>query len=93
MQNVAIPEKSFAEQAAKQSGETSQSTIGDTTISETEEAVICVEVREFMRQKFDEGRATLRTNLGSHNEKSVKSGTAMQSESVIDLATYSTGVS
>ena len=78
------------EQKQKMAGEASEPTISDTTISAVEEAAIHAEVREIMQKKFTVGRATLGTNLGSHHEDSVKSGTAIPSTSIIDLVTKST---
>ena len=54
-----------------------------------EAATIRAEVRAVMEKEFAEGHVAQRTNLGLPEEKSVKSGTALQSESVIDLATVS----
>ena len=70
--------------------EASELTKSDTTISTAEEAAIRAEVREIMQKKFAVGRATLGSNPSSHNEDSVKSGTAIPSASVIDLVTEST---
>ena len=73
------------------SGETLQSTIGNTTISASEEATIRAEVREVMLQQFAEGRAALRASLGLHNNDiSEQSDTANQMDSVINLASSST---
>ena len=80
----------LADEGKNCSGEASQPTVSDTTISAVEEAAIRAEVREIMQKKFAAGRATLGTNPGSHYEDSVKSGAAIPSASVIDLVTEST---
>ena len=56
-----------------------QPTIGDTSISLTEAAAIRAEVHSIMEKEFAEGRAAVRANLGLHEEKAEKSGTALHS--------------
>ena len=84
---VAHKEPYFTEQVAEQSGEASQLTIGETSISAMEAAAIRAEFRAVMQKELSEGRAALRGTLGLPEEKSVKSGIALQSKSVIHLAT------
>ena len=92
-----VVEQSIAEMSREISGETSQSTISDNTVSATEAAAIRAEVREIMRQRFAAGRGGLGTNPNTPKCQAqpepyigqVQSDKAAPSPSVIDLMTNS----
>ena len=71
-------------------GEASQPTISDTTVSIVEEVAIRTEVREIMQKTVVVGRAILGANAGSQNENGIKSGVAILSALIIDLVIEST---
>ena len=65
--------------------QTSQPTIGETTISTREGEKIKAEVHAGMREQFAEARAALRADLGLPKKVTENSGKAAPTKSAIDL--------
>ena len=96
-QELLEKERREAEEAEKLAGEASQPTItSGTTISTTQAAEICAQVRQAIQEGFAKARAPMGEILKEHKmhqdvpSLSAKSGTANPSPSVIDLVTSST---